>query len=438
MLRVVETFSGIGSQAKALRRLGLKYEILHTAEWDISASYAYDIIHHGKQDLRPYDFMTKEQILEKLKQYQLSSNGKTPVKSRYIDSWSEDSLKRVLCAMERSKNLGSITQVTGDSLPRDIDLLTYSFPCQDLSICGSWHGNMTGIDRNVENRSGMLWEIERILKERKEGNLPLPQFLLMENVNNILSPKHIAHFQEWQNFLVDLGYINQVYTLNAVNFSNPQKRIRTYMLSVHCQKREETFAVKAYFENNNLEKQAPLPKVFLKDYLRTDYSVFEYKEEADWSNRNDTPSRRMILQNAEVLHDGTKTIVNSVKTLTTKQDRHPTSGVIMYPGHREGGSEYRNLSPRECFLLMGFDEKDYEILVEHDFLVRKNTPLYTRERLERLAGNSIVVEVLMSIFTQVHELQNVLEVINRPKKVGKRNNHKKKNNYRRNHQVATM
>lgn len=257
---------------------------------------------------------------------------------------------------------------------------------------------MTGINRDADNRSGMLWEIERILKERQEGKLALPQFLLMENVRNILSPQHIENFREWQHFLEDLGYVNQVYTLNAVDFSSPQKRVRTYMVSVLCQNSLEETATKAYFLQNNLKNQHPLPRAHLKDYLRTDYSIFEYKEEADWSTRNDTPSRRMILEKSEVLYDGTQTLVDSVKTLTTKQDRHPTSGVIMYPEHPLGGSDYRNLTPRECFLLMGFEERDYEILMDNNFLVRKNTPLYTRERLERLAGNSIVVEVLKAIF----------------------------------------
>ena len=74
-------------------------------------------------------------------------------------------------------------------------LLTYSFPCQDLSVAGYWHGNTGGIDRNAHNRSGMLWEIERILKERIQDNLPLPKFLLMENVlRTVISPVKVEAF----------------------------------------------------------------------------------------------------------------------------------------------------------------------------------------------------------------------------------------------------
>ena len=52
MLKVVEAFSGIGAQAKALERLGIPFEIVKTIEWDINAVYAYDIIHNGKQNSR--------------------------------------------------------------------------------------------------------------------------------------------------------------------------------------------------------------------------------------------------------------------------------------------------------------------------------------------------------------------------------------------------
>ena len=123
-------------------------------------------------------------------------------------------------------------------------MLTYSFPCQDLSICGAWHNNMSGIDRNAHNRSGMLWEVERILKEYVTLGKKLPNFLLMENVSNILSEAHRHNFKEWQDYLSSIGYVNQVYTLNAVNFGIPQTRERTYMISVLANTKEKKKEVK--------------------------------------------------------------------------------------------------------------------------------------------------------------------------------------------------
>ena len=80
----------------------------------------------------------------------------------------------------------------------------------------------------------------------------------------------------------------------------------------------------------------------------------------------------------------------------------------MYPEHAPGKSKYRNFTPRECFLLMGFDEKDYDIIVKNNIKIRKNMYLYSRERFEKLAGNSIVVDVLVAIFTQVDQFKTML------------------------------
>ena len=108
-------------------------------------------------------------------------------------------------------------------MPEDIDLLTYSFPCQDLSLCGFWHGNFTGIDRNSGNRSSLLWEIERLLYDIKRKKRSLPRFLVMENVKALLSKMHRENFQMWQDELEQLGYLNHIYCLNASDFGVPQK-----------------------------------------------------------------------------------------------------------------------------------------------------------------------------------------------------------------------
>ena len=56
MFRVIETFSGIGSQAKALTRIGKPFEIVNTADWDINAILAYCLIHKGKIDINKIRF----------------------------------------------------------------------------------------------------------------------------------------------------------------------------------------------------------------------------------------------------------------------------------------------------------------------------------------------------------------------------------------------
>ena len=236
----------------------------------------------------------------------------------------------------------------------------------------------------------------------------LPKFLLMENVSNILSKKHAGNFNEWKNFLAGFGYVNQVYTLDASNFGNPQRRVRTYMLSVLCNSKGRRRLAENYFTEHNLQEREPLPFCPLQQYLRTDYSVRDYRREADISNPNDTESRRKIYADNEIIFDGKKAVTTTVNTLTTKQDRNPTSGLLEYPEHLEGKSEYRNLTPRECFLLMGFDEDDFIRLAANNFDIRKGKQLYSREKYEKLAGNSIVVDVLVSIFKQVTELKDLI------------------------------
>ena len=415
MLKVVETFSGIGSQAKALNNIDIEHEIIRTVEWDVNAMIAYDLIHNGKQNLKPYNNMTKDELYSRLIQYTLSMDGKKPATQKNMKDMSEELMKRILCAIDRCHNLVSITDVSAYDIPSDTDLLTYSFPCQDLSVAGNWHGNNSGIDRNAHNRSGMLWEIERILKEKVNKNMVLPKFLLMENVSNILSNKHIANFTSWTDYLMEIGYVNKVYTLDASKFGIPQKRVRTYMISVFVGDDEEKKnIVENYFETHDLSdtgyiESLKIKSKELKKILKLDYTKKKYRIEADLCQPNDTPSRR------DIYEDNVKIFVNNciatevVPTVTTKQDRHPNSGVIDYFNGKDGKSLFRYLTPRECFLLMGFDERDYENIVNNNFKNRSRA-FFNIEKLNRMAGNSIVVNVLEEIFRQVDYLNEKINI----------------------------
>ena len=66
MIKVLEAFSGIGAQAKALERLNIDYDIVATVDWDINAIMAYDLIHNGVQDLNPYLKYTKQELVSML------------------------------------------------------------------------------------------------------------------------------------------------------------------------------------------------------------------------------------------------------------------------------------------------------------------------------------------------------------------------------------
>lgn len=410
MFRVIETFSGIGSQAKALTRIGRPFEIVNTADWDINAILAYCLIHKGKIDVDKYTEVSDENVTEFLKGFSLSSDGKKPMNAESFKRIPMHMKRRLYAAIKETNNLVSITDIKGEDIPENIDLFTYSFPCQDLSLCGCWHGNKSGIARDAHNRSGMLWEVERILLEMNEQGKELPRFLLMENVTNILSKPHKEDFGDWKSTLESLGYYNQIYRLNSKNFGIPQNRERAYMISVLCKNNKDIInAVKKYFEEHNLEKdeaeRLKQRELMLKDILCLDYKgVPQYKKEADASKPNDTPSRMKIFEDNDMLYDGKKINEIIVNTVTTKQDRNPNSGLITYKNYARGKTKWRYLTPRECFKLMGFDEADFDKVISDNPMVTRSRSLYSTEKLIKMAGNSIVVDVLEAIFRQIMDV----------------------------------
>ena len=174
-IRLIELFSGVGSQAMALKNIGADFEHYRAIDFDKFAMASYNAVHNTKF------------------------------------------------------SVGDITKTTGDDLGIvDTDkfeyIMTYSFPCQDLSTAG--HGK--GMSRDSGTRSGLLWEVERLLNETKE----LPQILLMENVPQVIGKKHINDFQSWLDFLKNKGYSNYYKQLNSKDFGVAQNRRRVFMVSV--------------------------------------------------------------------------------------------------------------------------------------------------------------------------------------------------------------
>lgn len=425
MLRVVEAFSGIGSQNKALSKLKkenvLDYKIINTIEWDINAIFAYDIIHNGPQDLSSYKNITRQQLISSLSALDLSLDGREPMTTAQLNRFNDEALASLHLAIQRSSNLISIKNVRAKNFKANIDVFTYSFPCQDLSVSGFFHGDRGGIDRDAENSSSMLWEVERILFDFRDNNIPLPSFLLMENVSSITSSRHIDNFNEWQDELNDLGYSNKVLTLSSENFGIPQGRKRTFMISAyHGFNQEIRQIVDNYLDdinlqNNFIDNEGKVRlKNKLKSYLKTDYSIEKYKNEALEQIPNDTPSRRKILsENPEIINKSGKLTVDYVRTLTTKQDRHPNSGIIRIDNtiidNNDDKSKFRYLTPRESFLLMGFDEEDFDRLINNDVVLSSRRNLLTKSKLTKMAGNSIVVDVIKEVFREINNLKNLIE-----------------------------
>ncbi len=96
--------------------------------------------------------------------------------------------------------------------------------CQDLSLAGKGRG----MTKNGGTRSGLLWEVERLLSEMTDK----PQIILMENVPQVHGKKNQQDFNKWCNFLESIGYKNYWQDLNAKDFGIPQNRNRCFMVSL--------------------------------------------------------------------------------------------------------------------------------------------------------------------------------------------------------------
>ena len=417
-MKVVELFTGIGSQAKALKRLSLrdniKFTILKTCEWNIHAIVAYHLIHNNGVFSNSIDKLSRESLINLLSNFSLSLDGKAPLKKKTLNLFDMETLKAIYNSIIYNNNLVNIKEVTGDDIPDDTDILTYSFPCQDLSNVGSFHGYKNGIDRDKNTRSGLLWEVERILVEKKENSNRLPNFLILENVTALEAQRHNGNFVEWQKKLSELGYVNKVYKLNAIDFGIPQYRNRLIMISVQVgnsstlkDKVDEFFLAHDLNDPVYLEKLR-IKKIPLSKLLRTDYSNPTFLGEAITSQPNNTDSRNKIWVNNSKIIDEHFKLAKKVQTITTKQDRHPNSGNLYFDKGDTNKSSFRFLTPRECFLLMGFDELDYEKLAYSNLKNIRNGEFFTRDINYKLAGNSIVVNILEQVFSQIIAINKII------------------------------
>ena len=228
-IRLIETFSGYGSQALALKYLGVEFEHWKTCEWAIKSIQAYKDIHFTNNTKEIS--MSKDEMIDYLYNKGISSNYNEPMTKNQISRLNEKQLKTIIENIEITHNLVNIQQVKGQDLEiiekeQYEYILTYSFPCQDLSLAGKGKGMA-----DTSTRSGMLWEVERILNELKELN-QLPQILLMENVPQVHGSDNVEHFNRWQLALERLGYKSYFQDLIATDYGIPQTRNRCFMISI--------------------------------------------------------------------------------------------------------------------------------------------------------------------------------------------------------------
>lgn len=323
-ITLFEAFAGVGSQAMALKKLAKEFdfelETIGISEIDKYAIASYNVIH-----------------------------GET-------------------------KNFGSITDI--QEIPK-VDIFTYSFPCQDISLAGKGKG----FSKDSGTRSGLLWEVERLLEnQHKLGKLP--KVLLMENVKALAGAKFIDDFTMWREKLKTLGYSNYWEILNAKDYGIPQNRERVFMVSVLGE------------YNYTFPKQFEL-KLRLKDMLEDEVDDKYYLSDNQLEKLLNDNQKNIDIENLHVFDyrydEGLRTRVDDYlsPTLHTKIGGKGLSGNIFIPIPED--TKLRKLTPLETWRLMGFSDQDFTKAEK----VCSNTQLYKQ------AGNSIVVDVLYYIFKKL-------------------------------------
>ena len=280
--------------------------------------------------------------------------------------------------VDENLNLGDITKVNIKNLPKDIDLITHGSPCQDFSLAGLQRGG----DEGSKTRSSLMWNTVEIIKHCK------PKYVIWENVKNVLSKKHKHNFDKYLKTLESLGYVNYWKVLNAKDYGVPQNRERVFVVSILGEHKPYEFP-----KPIKLEKR-------LKDILEIEiddkYYLSEKVQKRFKQTKSDNGENSIIGTTApEFRTIGQRDLVYSKEgimgTLVATDYKQPKQILETI----QGDTSIRKLTPRECFRLMGLNDKDIDKI---QMTKISDTQQY------KLAGNSIVVPVLEEIFKNLFKV----------------------------------
>jgi DNA (cytosine-5)-methyltransferase 1 len=365
-IRLFEAFSGIGTQAMALKRLGYQVDHIGISEIDKHALKSYYAI-HGEV-----------------------------------------------------KNYGGIGSF--ERMPKDIDICSWSFPCQDISLAGKQRGMVDGSRSNYGYV--FLDTIENTPYEER------PKVLLMENVKALLSQTFSEDWKEINLRLERLGYKNYAESLIATDFGVPQTRDRVFIVSI---KGEYSYTFPKPFKlqkklKDYLEDEVD-EKYFLSDkqIKRITESTFTqaakriHKSDGDGVYIDRPHQKRGVVQKDKI--QTIKTSANDIGVVveyklfdymssekfrselgneiapTIKTRNHLAVAVKDTENYLESnvlGSidnplRIRKLTPLEAWRLMGIDDEDF---------YKAKASGVSDSQLYKQAGNAIVVDVLYYIFKQ--------------------------------------
>jgi DNA (cytosine-5)-methyltransferase 1 len=312
-MKVISLFSGLGSQELGLKYAGVEnLRIIANCEISKGANIAYDCLH--KTELG---------------------------------------------------NVGDITKIDEQTFP-ECDLLTYSFPCQDISCAGKEKGIKVG------TRSGLLFDVVRIIHHNK------PKYLFMENVKNLVSKSHIHVFNNHIRHLESLGYGIAWQVFNSADFGCPQNRERVFMM---CILGESSDFVKGKMNRVNEYKKE---RVSLRTILTPDYDeslIRDFPYEVIEQKRKSICCCVGIKSNWKFKSTGRIFSIDYCSPCLVT--RHKCFFMM-------DDKKVRFLNERENYRLMGIREDDIDTLL--------NNPLLTKINHQSVCGNSICVPIMEAIF----------------------------------------
>jgi DNA (cytosine-5)-methyltransferase 1 len=387
-IKVFEAFAGVGSQRMALRNIGADVEVVGICDIDRYAILGYNAIHES------FEYTEKLPNTEKMYEELTSASiGMDFGLGRCVLPKNPDDIKKLYIAHKNSKNFGDISKVESITLP-DMDLFTYSFPCQSISIQGKQEGLMEGSGTT----SSLLWECKKIISAKK------PKYLLMENVKNLVGKSHKILFDMWNFWLDSQGYYNYWEVMNAADYGVPQARERVIMVSIRKD-------LKTHFE---FPDKIPLNRT-VYDILQPESEVHD-RHYVNIPNFKERDVSQTILtsyekngRSAKRAAEGWVTLVKvaQIESMSREQSGRVYSSDGLSPtlDTMSGGnsapkimldketSRIRCFTSLETWRLMGYSDEDY--YKARDIGGLPDGKLYER------AGNGIVVPVLEAVFRKM-------------------------------------
>lgn len=336
-MKVLSLFTGIGAFEKALKNIGIDYELIGFSEIDKYAIKSYCAIHNVSEE----------------------------------------------------KNLGDITKIDITKLPKDIDLITHGSPCQDFSVAGKQAGG----DLGTGTRSSLMWNTINIVTYCK------PKYVIWENVKNLLSKKHRHNFDSYLSIMESLGYNNYYDVLNAKDYGIPQNRERVYTVSIRKdidngkflfpEKEILKLRLKDMLEDEVDEKYY-LSDEKLKNYTRNFGSEEGLSPTISGCQGGGTEPK--VLRIGGIFD--TEKSKHQAGSIYDKEQLAPTldamQGGWRQPSIIEENNKnakhqqdllqplrIRKLTPKECWRLMGFTDEDFE---KAQSVPTSNTQLYKQAR----------------------------------------------------------